>query len=223
MKYLLKNKRKIAVFIVISVITSIYMIMFLPDIFRYITGQEEKSIIFIIATITGIILIFASLAVLFTKNEEINFRGIVTAILRLIYTLFFMFVIGIMAGLLSGISAVIINNIFKSMLYFDQIKGLINGTSAVLTLLLMPFTISAFWVGVNSSENILKDLMTCTFRIGKTYFYLMALMVLSFAAGMLITIIFGYFTDNTVALIIKIVLLSLIGFAGMLISENICS
>lgn len=223
MKKILKNKRENAVFAVVSVITSMYMVTFLPDIFQYTTGQAEKSVLFISVTIIGMLFLFISLVVLFTKNGDINFRGIMSAILRLIATVFFMFIIGIMAGLLSGTAAVIINNIFKSKLYFGQIKGIINGISAIITLLLMPLVISVFWAGADSSENIFKDLIRGLFHIGKKYFYLMALMILSFAVGMLITIIFGYFADSIITLIIKIVLLSLIGFTGMLISENICS
>jgi len=124
----------------------------------------------------------------------------------------------VLVSMLSGIGAVLFYDMLKTTLETEQIKGIINYTTAVLTVLLLPVFLSLFWTAARE-ERVQEAFSGLRHR----YIKLLILCVLVFGSGILVRTICNNITGMSGAQAAGMILLTACGFAALVISEQICS
>lgn len=131
---------------------------------------------------------------------------------------FVIFAMGILCiSLLNGILAVGLHSMLQRTLSLSQIKGIINYTGAALSLTALPAGISLFWTSAQGGSPA-----AAAKRLKHSYVKLLILCLLLFAIGMLVMTACNHLTSPAMSQTAATILLGAAGFAGLLISEQIC-
>lgn len=137
--------------------------------------------------------------------------------------MFLCFLVGVLlVSLLSGLLSVGIYKAAKDTLSLSQIKGIIDFTAAILTLLPMPLFVYAFW-RVMTSKDRFSQIVKHTFQFGwERYGKLFFMLVLVYGVGILLSAVFHYAPQYPAMRMIKFVVFGVLGTIAFIESRKLC-
>ena len=219
------NPKHFIQFLVLSLAISFSAVFCIPNIVKQGMGAEiDNSIFSIIGFIAACVISFVILLFITydrrtgTENIKISFGHLLWTVLGTSLILIFGLII---ISLLCGIMACVLYFLLQKILMFDQIKGLIDFLITVITILTLPFAVSVFWRGMMSDNGFKKAFLDGISIEKKQYKNLMALLLILFGCGLLVTTMFYFVQANIITDCIKMILFAVLGTVGMYFSERL--
>ena len=128
-------------------------------------------------------------------------------------------------SLLYGLLAVLLNWILKSVMTFEEFKGVFNVVTMILTVAVMPLFFNVLFTYGLGKMKITEGISTGTKTIKIRYVKLLIFLVTAGALGWLAVLPFRYFDSTLILRIIKTTVTVIIGtlgltFAFSLFAEN---
>jgi len=208
----------------VSAIIAFMDIFTFPVFFKAATKSADAAnpmfnILMMIVAFVVVLHLFSLLLIRVRIKLENKDRSKITKIFIGLIIIFFiglvaMFLISLIYGLLS----VLIYQFTHKTLTVEQVKGIINVITGLLTLLILPVFINILLTfGLNKShvkESIFTGIKTLKFNYLKFLLIIFSL----FGVGYLAMIPLNYIPSTGVLLIVKALLLSLIGTIGIIIA-----
>ena len=127
-----------------------------------------------------------------------------------------------MLSSLFGLIATLIYFVLKSVLSFEQIKGIVNLITVVVTLMVLPFGVSVFWTIVKTNSTGAEGYERGLKVSKKIYQKLLIAVALLYGLGVLITTMFQFLPYSILFRILKTIILTVVGGMGFWISDKIC-
>lgn len=125
-------------------------------------------------------------------------------------------------SVINGLLAVLLYALLKSMLTLDQIKGIIDFTAMVLTLLAVPLFVSLFWMQMGGKRSLAEDLKWMLSKGLDCWLTIMILMLIGMGIGWLILTLFHYVPGGLLADIAKTLLFGAVGGTMLVLTRNAC-
>lgn len=219
------NAKHIIQCLIFSLTISCSAVFCIPNIVKQGMGAEVESSVFsMIGLVAAYVISFLMLLSISydrrssAEKTKISLVNVFWTVLGTNLLLIFAIVI---ISLLCGILASLLYVLLQNILAFDQIKGLIDFITTVVVILTLPFAVSVFWKEV-SSKNGFKKAFTEGISIeGRQYKKVMALLLILFGCGLLVTTVFHFTQANIVINLIKMILFAVLGTTGMYFSERL--
>jgi hypothetical protein len=186
-----------------------------------INGIHSETIVDICLVLVFMTIVIVSLAYLFesikttTKvgREPRSFRASIQGLC----VLSFLFALSATAiSLVYGLLAVLIYNIANAKLSFDEIKGIINIVTSIITIMILPVFLHTFFVYGLGSVGVKASIGAALRTLRGSYLKGCVFLFLCFAAGCLLLLVFSFMPQSVFWETAKIILLGLLG-AGILI------
>jgi len=178
------------------------------------TENAPNPLIGAVITIAAILLSIFLLSLLFAKisknpNIATYVKGLFVLLLAGIVAIF-------VVSMVNGLIAVLLNALLKNTLTIDQIKGIINIVTGIISLLILPVFINVLLTFAFDEPKAVKSISKGLKSIKKRYIKILILLMILSAAGYLIGLPFNYITLSIIPQIIKSVLFTLVGAVGIL-------
>lgn len=204
----------------VAVLVSVIAFFCVPQITEAGIGMESSSgPAMVAAAVLGIAVLAA--AVMLRKDmsggESWAAAIVRVAVLAAAYLLA-MLALSVMNGLL----AVLLYAVLKSVLTLDQIKGIIDFTAMVLTLLAVPLFVSLFWLQLGGRCSLAEDLKWMLSKGLDCWLTVLILMLIGMGIGWLILTVFHYVPGGLLADIAKTLLFGAVGGTMLVLTRNTC-
>lgn len=204
--------------ILLSTVISIAAVFCVPNIMNWSIGKENVNML---AGVGFLIACLVCFAVLVWMSYARHQNSLIKVIGRIVVT-FAMEVLFIMIiSCLCGVIASLLYYLLKDILLLDQIKGVIDFITTVVSIVFIPLLCNVFWKVISEQEGIVKRLKAGITIKGKQYTSLLAFLLIAFAIGVIITTIFHFVSSNILTDIVKVVLFSGVGTVVLSGSEQI--
>lgn len=227
----INNKKPIilTVMAVISFIVAGISIFLSQDIFNAVAVRERQNsgvslIIFAVAIVVLLILtvFLRSLTVYDNAKARKNTLGVGLSLLRIVLFAVFTIAIACVFSLISGLLAMVLYGLFKNVMTFNTIKGILDAIITIIFLIITPLLVSSFWEVMCRNGGFLNVLDISGKSGRKKYFkILLTLLVLS-AVGFLLSTAFNYAADSILIKILKTIIFGTTGTIGMYVTYSIC-
>lgn len=125
-------------------------------------------------------------------------------------------------SVINGLLAVLLYAVLKSMLTLDQIKGIIDFTAMVLTLLAVPLFVSLFWMQMGGKRSLAEDLKWMLSKGLDCWLTVLILMLIGMGIGWLILTVFHYVPGGLLADIVRTLLFGAVGGTMLVLTRNTC-
>jgi hypothetical protein len=159
-----------------------------------------------------------------TDNGHLK-KPIGKAFSGLLGTIGLLLAVSLVISLLYGLLAVLIHAALKNTLSFEQIKGIINIATTIITLLILPVFFNIFFTYGTSKEKILKSFSLGLKSQKGRYVKMLLFIAVVFATGWLVTLPFRYVDLTLPIQLVRTVVLSIVGMlalvAAFAINSNI--
>lgn len=202
----------------LSMVISIVAVFCIPNIMNWSIGKENVNILASVGVLIACLVCFAILVWMSCARHK---GSLIKAVGR-IAVIFAMVVSFIMiVSCLCGVIASLLYFLLKDLILLDQIKGVIDFITTVVSIVCIPLLCSMFWKTISEQKGIVKGLQDGITIKGKQYTSLLALLLIAFAMGVIITTIFHFVPSNILTGIVKVVLFTGVGTVALSGSEQI--
>ena len=118
-------------------------------------------------------------------------------------------------SLLYGLLAVLLNVILKPAMTFDQIKGVINIATMILTVAIMPLFLNILFTYGLGKMKLIKSISTGFKTIRNQYVKLLVFLAVVVAAGWLGNLPFQYLDETLLLRSVKAAVTAIVGMCGL--------
>ena len=140
-----------------------------------------------------------------TKSKPFDkFGGL---LLLVLFGLLAMFVVSLIYGLI----AVLINSVLKSTMEIEQILGVVNIATNIITILLLPIFVNIVCVYALDENKAVRSIAAGFKTLKLNYLSFLIILTIFFGIGYLIQIPFNYIEQSVIAQIGKILIISVLG------------
>ena len=210
----------------ISLITTAIGSYIFPVFYQRVTeGTTDKFLLSLViavisfAGITSLLLILSAKVKNILRNSTFSkpFEGLG----RFLILILILLVAGLFVSIIYGLISTLIYSIAKETISIEQIKGIINIVTSILTFLILPIFFNIFLTFTMERGSIKETLITGLKSTKQIYFYLLIFFLTIFGIGYLVLIPFNYIENLTITAILKMVILPVIGTTSLLMSFTI--
>lgn len=219
------NAKHFIQYLILSLTISFAAVFCIPTIVKQGMGADaENSTFSMIGIVAACVISFVILFLIRYDRwnsagaTKISFANVMWTVLGTSLILILgMIVISLLCGIMASLLYVLLQNV----LTFDQIKGLIDFITTVIVILILPLAVSVFWKEITAKNGFTKAFAEGVSIEGRQYKKLMALLLVLFGCGLLVTTMFHFMQTNIVTNLVKMILFAVLGIVGMNFSEKI--
>lgn len=190
-----------------------------PTVFNIVVDRTNSEFLKLILGISifGFVIYLLITFLAWVERKGDRFRKIA----RKIFKLSIMYILcWLVVSLLFGLIATLSYFVLKQHLAFEQIKGIINFFTVMITFLILPCFVSVFWMTIKSDKQKWRDYLNAITL--SSYFKLLIAILVLYGIGVLITTVFHYLPTGMALKILESVLLALVGVGGFTVTDTIC-
>lgn len=204
----------------IAMLVSVIAFFCVPQITEAGIGMENTSgLSMVAATVLGVAVLVA--AVMLRKDMS-GGESWAAAIGRVAVLAAAYLVATLALSVMNGLLAVLLYAVLKSMLTLDQIKGIIDFTAMVLTLLAVPLFVSLFWMQMDGKRSLAEDLKWMLSKGLDCWLTVLIVMLVGMGIGWLTLTLFHYVPGGLLADIAKTLLFGAVGGTMLVLTRNAC-
>lgn len=221
----MRNKNdliKFGIGFVISLLCTCFGVLFAPILFDMAIERNDFQLVQLILGIGILILTFFWLIVLLVQRGQSTQCTLKQAIIKTFRLAGLYLMCWIVISLVLGLISTLLYAVLKNIIEFEQIKGIINLITAIIFFLGLPSYITIFWTVVKDNGKGCESFKNGLRMPINIYLKLMAVVMVLYGTGMLITTLFNFLPYTITFKILKIVMLSLVGGLGFVITNTIC-
>ena len=204
----------------IAMLVSVIAFFCVPQITEAGIGMENTSGLPMVAvTVLGAAVLVAAVML----RKDMSGGGSWAAAIGRVAVLAAAYLVATLAlSVMNGLLAVLLYAVLKSMLTLDQIKGIIDFTAMVLTLLAVPLFVSLFWMQMGGKRSLAEDLKWLLGKGLDCWLTVLILMLIGMGIGWLILTVFHYVPGGLLADIAKTLLFGAVGGTMLVLTRNTC-
>lgn len=221
----MRNKNyllKFGIGYVLSLLCTCFGVYFAPLIFDIAIERKDFQPVQLILGIGILILAIGGLIVLLIQRGQSTQCTLKQAIVKTFRLAGLYLMCWIVMSLVLGLISTLLYAVLKNIIKFEQIKGIINLITAIIFFLVLPFYITIFWTAVKDNGKGFESFKKGLRIPSNMYLRLIAVVMVLYGTGMLITTLFNFLPYSIAFKILKIVMFSLIGGLGFVITNTIC-
>lgn len=204
----------------LSMLVSVIAFFCVPQITEAGIGMEAANgLPMAVAAVLGVAVLSA---VVMLRKDMNSGESWLAAVSRVVVLAAAYLAATLVLSIVNGLLAVLLYAMLKAVLTLDQIKGIIDFTATVLTLLAVPLFVSLFWMQMGGKRSLAEDLKWLLGKGLDCWLTVLILMLIGMGIGWLILTVFHYVTGGLLADIAKTLLFGAVGGTMLELTRSAC-